>query len=655
MHHRLRNHGRVIRAAMLWPVLLWVCVSVRAQEGRRSDAPPEIAQAIAVLASPATREEKVNACRRLAALGGPESIAPLAALLPDQDLSHAARMALEAMPDPAAGEALRAALPGLAGAPLVGAINSLAARRETHAVADLDRYLSDADPQVAAAACAALGTIASPDALSLLDRALPRVSEDVRAEWGRACLRGVSALRGQGLDDQAGRLCQVLRQAPLPSYLHSAATRQAMLIHPGDAGPLLEELLASADDASFAMALTVSREIDSTQLTQVLVQSLPALPSPRAAQVVQVLGDRGDPLARNALVQCANSGDVAVRAAALHALGRTGDVSTFPLLLAAANDAEAEIVAAARQAMVALQGDDIDVAVKAALAEADISRRRVLIDVVGQRPVKAAAAELVPLASDPDTPTRLAAIRALGQVIDPMQLPVLTARLLLPADSEERATLQQALRAVCRHAVDHDACAAQLQAVLPQLDRDMKPFLIELLGMVGGSTALDAVTALARDDDESIQDAATRALGRWRTSDAAPALLDLARTAPQEKYRIRALRGYLRVIRQMDLPDSDRLAMFHQAFEAATRSEERLLALETLGRIPTPEALTEAVNQLDDAALRSTACVAAVTIAERLVRDQAGFVEQPMRRVLAATDDPEITRRVQAVLAMSSP
>ena len=134
----------------------------------------------------------------------------------------------------------------------------------------------------------------------------------------------------------------------------------------------------------------------------------------------------------------------------------------------------------------------------------------------------------------------------------------------------------------------------------------------------------------------------------------APALIDLARTAPQEKYRIRALRGYLRVIRQMDLPDTDKLTMFRQAFEAATRSEERLLAVETLGRIPTPEALTEAVNQLEHEALRSTACVAAVAIAERLVHDQPGVVAEPMRRVLAATDDPEIARRVQAVFTRSS-
>ena len=79
MHRPLLNHGRVMLAAMLLPVLLLVHVPVGGQESHRGDASPEIAQAAAVLASPATREEKVNACRRLAALGGHESIAPLAA------------------------------------------------------------------------------------------------------------------------------------------------------------------------------------------------------------------------------------------------------------------------------------------------------------------------------------------------------------------------------------------------------------------------------------------------------------------------------------------------------------------------------------------------------------------------------------------------
>ncbi|MBM4087879.1 MAG: hypothetical protein FJ276_00400, partial [Planctomycetes bacterium] len=315
MHFPFLIRGRVVLAAVLVHVLLVARIPATGQEERRGDVPPEIAQAIAVLASPAARQEKVNACRRLAALGGQESVAPLAAILFDNDLSHAARMGLEAIPDLAAGEALRAALPGLSGGPLIGVIHSLAARREARAVPDLGRYLTDGDPQVAAAACAALGTIASADAMALLEDAQSRVREDVRAEWARACLRGVPALRAQGLDDQAARLCQLLRHSQLPAHLHSAATRLAMLIRPGDAGPLLEELLASADDASFAMALTVGRELDSPQVTQILMASLATLPLPRRTQVVRLLGDRGDPVARDALVQCAGGSDVAVRAA----------------------------------------------------------------------------------------------------------------------------------------------------------------------------------------------------------------------------------------------------------------------------------------------------------------------------------------------------
>ncbi|MHB8972193.1 MAG: HEAT repeat domain-containing protein [Pirellulaceae bacterium] len=651
MYRRNRKHDRVMLTATFLLVSFVVECPARGQESTGGVSLSETAKAAAVLAAHATREEKLNACRRLAAVGGQESIAPLAALLADVELSHAARLGLEAIPDAAAGEALRAALPGLAGGPLIGVINSLAARREAGAVADLGGYLTHADPQVAAAACAALGTIASPDALTLLENAPSQMPKEVYAEWGRACLHGVSVAREKGLDDQAGRLCQLLRQAQLPSHIHDAATRQAMLIHPDAAGPLLQELLSSADDASFAMALTVSRELDAAQVTQELIASLPALPSPRRTQVIRMLGDRGDPSARDTLIQSANSSDVATRAAALLALGRTGDVSTIPLLLAAAGDSEAEIVAAARQAMVTLQGDDIDVAVGTAFAAAEGSLRRCLIDVIGQRRIKSAATELAPLASDPDKPTRLAVLRALGQVLDASQLPVLTARLLAQADPEEREAVQQALRAVCHRAVDKDACARQLQASLPQLGQDTKPLWIELLGVVGGSTALDAVTPLARDTEETIQDAATRELGRWRTPDVAPVLIDLARTAPQEKYRIRALRGYLRVIRQMDLSDTDKLTMFRQAIEAATRSEERLLAVEALGRIPTPEALEAAVKQLEQEELRSSACAAAVAIAERIVGAHAVEVAEPMRRVLAATDDPEITRRVQAVLA----
>ncbi len=615
-----------------------------------SDVRPELAAALAVLKSPATREEKVNACRLLGALGGSESIPPLAALLGDAELAHAARMALEAIPDPAAGEALRAALPNLSGMPLVGVIHSLAARREVEAVPDLGRYLADADPQIAAAACTALGTIASPESLTLLESGGTSIVEAARTEWGLAVLRDVSALRQQGADEQALRLCLLLRESAVPPHVRQAATRFACLIRPAEAGPYLRELLSAPDNASFAMGLTVSRELAESSVTQTLLECLETLTTDRRVQVVRALGDRGDAAARDALLKYAQDGDLVTRAAALAALGQAGDASSIPLLLEAIGDADAGIVTAARHALATLRGEPVDAAVAQALSDAQGTPRVVLIDVIGVRNIKSAVGQLKPLVDDPEAATRLAALTALGQVMDPSDLPVLTARLPKATDEKERTAIQQSLRATCRRATDREACVRELEGAAKLMGGDLQPFVIELLAVVGNAAALEAIGARARVGDDAIQDAASVALGRWRTPDVAPALLEMARTAQQEKIRIRALRGYLRVIRQMDVTDADKLTMYRQAQDAATRDEERLLAVETLGRIPTSEALGEAVKQLAVESLRPTACAAVVSIAEALASSQPETASAAMPRVLASTNDPELTRRARAVL-----
>ena len=68
---RLETSRPTVLRHSLVPLLLLSPGLVRGQETQLGDTSPEVAQAVAVLASPSTREEKVNACRRLAALGGP--------------------------------------------------------------------------------------------------------------------------------------------------------------------------------------------------------------------------------------------------------------------------------------------------------------------------------------------------------------------------------------------------------------------------------------------------------------------------------------------------------------------------------------------------------------------------------------------------------
>ena len=56
------------------------------------------------------------------------------------------------------------------------------------------------------------------------------------------------------------------------------------------------------------------------------------------------------------------------------------------------------------------------------------------------------------------------------------------------------------------------------------------------------------MAAAAKDADPEIQDTASRMLGAWMDVDAAPVLLDLAKNAADEKYKIRAPRGYIRLV-----------------------------------------------------------------------------------------------------------
>lgn len=134
-----------------------------------ADARRELETKIAaVLGSEAPRAAKDYACRQLRKIGSGASVPALEELLTDDELSHMSRYALESIPAPEAGEALRKALGKTEGELKVGLISSLGVRAEDQSVAPLKSQLDDADKAVANAAAYALGVIGSKDAFRAL-------------------------------------------------------------------------------------------------------------------------------------------------------------------------------------------------------------------------------------------------------------------------------------------------------------------------------------------------------------------------------------------------------------------------------------------------------------------------------------------------------
>lgn len=182
--------------------------------------------ALAVLASDADVEKKVLACQQLAIKGGPKSVPAFAALLGDEKLADYARTGLETIQDPAAGEALRKALTQLKGRLLIGAVTSLGARRDVGAVPDLQRLIADPKSGAAEPAMAALGEIASEDALGTISKSLSEGPAELRLPAAHAALVAMAKLAKDGKRDAVEKIAASLQAAQVPDYIKAAAGKQ---------------------------------------------------------------------------------------------------------------------------------------------------------------------------------------------------------------------------------------------------------------------------------------------------------------------------------------------------------------------------------------------------------------------------------------------
>jgi hypothetical protein len=145
----------------------------------------------------------------------------------------------------------------------------------------------------------------------------------------------------------------------------------------------------------------------------------------------------------------------------------------------------------------------------------------------------------------------------------------------------------------------------------------MKCRFLEILTKVGGPGAMQALGAAVKDADPQIQDAASRLLGEWMDVDVAPVLLDLAQKSTDEKFKVRAMRGYIRLVRQFNMPDAQRAEMCRQALATAQRPAEKKLVLEVIGRYPNAAMLSLALEATKIPELKNEAVAVALLIAEK--------------------------------------
>lgn len=610
----------------------------------------EVAQLVAVLRSEADDFQKIKACKRLALIGDRRVIAAVSPLLANERLSHGARLVLEAIADPEATAALRSVMPSLKGKVLVGVINSIGTLRDEKATEALGQKLADPSPEVVSAAAAALGRIATPEAVQLLLAAIPKSAAAARPALGDACLACAETALAQGNSQQATAILDGLLKIELPEQIRLAALRGTILASQTAGLDRLAAELQSTDEPRFAMAIGVARELPSQKVAPAVAGLLPTATPEHQVALLKLLQDLGDASVRPTVLNLLKNPQPQVRAAAIRTFAAIGDATTLPVLFEAAGQPDALVAAAARDTLASMAHPEVDAAVVAMAEKAEGKPRLLLLDVLGRRRIIAAMPILTYAANDPDEQVRIAAIRAMGQAVDANRLPLLVERLATAKTPQDTAVVHEALRTACARLPDKQACAEKLTAGLKDASPPMKCILLDVLNTAGEATALAAVSAGINDPNPDVRDTATRVLGNWPTPDAAPALLEAATRSPDSKLRVRSLRGYIRIPRQLDMGDHQRLEMCRKAMAAAERDDERRLVLDACTRVATGPSLAFVASHLDTPSLKDAACAATVSIAERLVSAEPKAVAEAVERVLPLTKDAELIRRAQEVL-----
>jgi HEAT repeat protein len=418
---------------------------------------------------------------------------------------------------------------------------------------------------------------------------------------------------------------------------------------PGDEQiQLLIEFISDADRETRAIGLQyVREEVPGEAATKRFAALLGDLSAEGQIDLLDALGDRGDPAARPAVLETLKNDEEAVRAAAIRALGALGSPSDVALLAGkTAADSPLER-GAARQSLIRLRGDDVNAAILAVADEGESGVRVELLGVLAARNAKEALPSVLKSTDSEEASVRIAAIEALRFLADENDTPSIVNILKGARDDVERGKVELTLLTVASRG--RQKCAEAIIAGLGDAKVEARVVMLRALARAGGPEALAAIVAHLQDFNKAARDEAVRMLAGWPDEAAAPHLVKIAASDKDLRHQVVAIRGLVRLASPQGDKPAD-MELLAEVFNLASRPQEKRLVAGVLGGVATPQSLAVVLAILEDEALVEEAGLAAVLIAEKMEGGDKAQIRKAMEKVSQVVKGSPIRDRAQKVL-----
>ncbi len=626
-------------------------VSVSPADAQRA----EETKLIAVLRSSASPHDKDAACARLKFIGTENSIPVLAALLTDEQLSHSARYALEPMQSPKAGKALIAALNKTTGMTQVGIIDSLAYRGEAAAVPQLAALVSSSDLPVATAAAAALGQIGNAKALKALQKSTANTAGKVHDAVVDSLLRCALRLNAAGKHEDALVVFKQIYDNQSGDRFRVAAYRGMIQAAGTNALPYLTTGIKGKDGAAQFAALQMVRSVHAPNATPTLAALLTAVEAPVQIALIGELAQRDDPSAASAVASMLLSKSHEVRLAAIVALGTLGDAAMVPMLAKAATSPDTAEQEAARLSLVQLRRGKCSEAIVAILPGATPAVQAELARALGDRRDTNSIPRLIELARTGADSARVAALQALGSLVDQSQLGDLVVLVRDAKSPQAREQAAQAFASACR-SIKARRGTVNFDPLIQELSTgptEVKVALFPVSSTLNDPKIRAAIRAGVESNDPQVRNAAIRALCDTTDPELAPDVMKLVREAKEENYRTLALRGAVRLNTQEEgvkLNNTQRVEALKNLLSSSLTDAQKRIVLSGLGQVQDKQSLLLVTPFLDEAAVQSEAAQATISLASALPYTDMEVTTVALKKVIAGHGDDATKQAAQKAL-----
>ncbi len=420
---------------------------------------------------------------------------------------------------------------------------------------------------------------------------LPQQADAIKA-FEKSAAPGVAALATMTVqavtDDRSSKA------PPVTDTRYAAFNKEVATLKPKALTPRLLQAFDDPDTAFAGIALAHARTAGGKAETALWTAKLAAAADPiRKSMLLDMLGERGDKTAGEAVAARLTDADDSVATAAqraLIALDPAVFAAQIPALLKGLTPARAAL---ARDGIRQLKTDLLRVPLTKTYETFSDAGKKIALEALKERRISEASALALAALDSKDEESVIAGYRLLRETADKGQADLLVTKLLTTA-GRVTPEAQTTIAAAARRDTN-GAYTAALDKVLKSSTDAQLPVALETAARIGGAALLKAVETATASTNADVSTAAVRALADWSDATSVPSLLRLAATTANAKHQTLATRG---LAKKLDEPGADKKAALKlwQELKKTSVDDARIKALDDLFKQETNVALGKPVT-----------------------------------------------------------